>query len=283
MLYYRQVAINEKYESNFIHATMQNQDNSISQQMTDFVRKNTSCTRQSVIYHELFSNEVFTPKLKTKTGEYYSTASKLLYNPYRYDLNRKYFESFRLRQEFQDVDSRYFDSKYDFTIQVPNTLANNLLFINGINDNFNYFKNNRFEIEIAFNDQIFSGFISNIFYIENTEPISLTLEKYHGQFSIIVPSSQMQKSLNKRTHFDFVNTSLRTIKEMKKISTLTDYNTDFQDNNGNSEFLANTMTIIRNNNFNYLKLVLYSLLFTTYLGLSIFLAVKLFKKKALNY
>lgn len=283
MLYYRQTTINENYDSNFIHTTFKNDDFSISPQLSSFVRANITRSKKSVIYHELFNNEHTLPMIKTQTGEDYFLNSKILYSPFRFDLNNKYFESFRLRQEFQDVDSRIFSSQYDFTIQIESALAYHFLKINGIVADLNYYKNNHFEVELVFGEKSFIGFVSNIFYIEDSEPISLALQKYHDTYSLIVPSQQMKKTLNEKTHFDYVNTSLRIISEMKKISTLEGYAISFQDDHGESQFLADTMDIIKHNSeIDYCKLVGFSFLFLIYLGLSIYIAFTLFRKESLS-
>lgn len=284
MLYYRQFTINEKYKSDFIHATIENDNFSGSTQIDEFVRHNKSNSSTSVIYHEFFENETIVPKIISEKGERYSTNSKVLYNPFRSELNSKYFESFRLRQVFQDVDSRIIPAGYDFTVQIDNDLAEHILHINGINDDLNYFKINPFEIKLDFGTRSFVGLISNIFYIENTEPISLALKKYNGSFNLIVPTQQMKNSLNQKTHFDFKNSSLRIIKEMKKMSLIEGFHFSFQDDNGESDFLTKTMDIILSGGkINLVKLIVFSVLFLIYLGLSVYISVKLLKNYNLHY
>lgn len=211
---YTAVANDDKY-NNYVHTEIMMTDNTISHESSRFISNNVSRAKETVTYYSLFSKDFNNPAFTT--SNYYSEPT-ILYNPYRYDFNNKYFESFRLRQAFSNIDSRALDAGVDFTIQISNHEADRILVANSINSDYEYFLNNKVAVYLNFNGTEYKGVITNLFYVEKEEPISTELHDYHGDYSIIIPKNKMINELSVKLNHDFINNSMRIKKEMKKVN-----------------------------------------------------------------
>lgn len=213
---YTEMANEEKNSSNnYVHTEIMITNNTISNESTSFISSNVSRAKETVTYYSLFSKGFTNPVFTTSN---YSSEPTILYNPYRYDFNNKYFESFRLRQVFSNIDSRIIDDGFDFTIQISNNEADQILEANNISGGYDYFINNKVEVYLNFNGTEYKGIITNLFYIEEEEPISTELNYYHGNYSIIIPKKQLRNDTISKLNHDFINNSMRIKKEMKKIN-----------------------------------------------------------------
>lgn len=201
--------------SHYIHTEIKIKDNYISNESTNFIRNNKSRSKQTVTYYSLFSKNFDNPVFTTEN--YYSTPT-ILYNPYRYDLGNKYFETFRLRQEFSGVDSRVIEQGLDFTIQISNIEADKILIAKGLNNDYSYFLDNKVEVFLNYDNTEYKGVITNLFYIEEEEPISIELSNYNGNFSLIIPNPNLEKTLNFKLNHDFINNSMLIKRETSKLN-----------------------------------------------------------------
>lgn len=260
LTYYKQTAIMNDYKIPFVHSVIQSNGDFHIDSLSSFVRENTSRSNKSVIYYKLKEANNFKINLSANSGANYEILSSILYNPLRYDIGNPYFESFRVRQEFQDIDSRFIDSGFDFTIQLDSTIALELLDLNTISEDLSYFKNTKFKISLEFGDKTYQGYVSNIFYVEEAEPISTALNYFHGLYNIIVPTASMRSELESDVNFDFINNSLRIRNEMRKISKLGDYQVSFFDQQGENAFLSQIFGDLIEDKVDYLTLTIYTAL-----------------------
>lgn len=201
--------------NSYIHAEVTLKDNQISNESTNFVRENISRYKETVTYYTLLSKDFNNPKFTTIN---YSSTPTILYNPYRYDLNNKYFESFRIRQVFNNVDSRIIGEGLDFNIQISNKEADQIIANNKISSGYEYFIDNKVEVFLNYNDVEYKGRITNLFYMEDEEPISTELYDYNGDYSIIVPGARLRNDVEFKMNHDFINNSMRIKKEMEKLN-----------------------------------------------------------------
>lgn len=239
LLFYKQYTINRNYKDSFVNVEITNPDKQISENFAEFVKNNISRDKRVVTYYSIYSenNNVFNLSSERNTRSFDLTTS-LLYNPYRYDMGNKYFESFRLRQHFQDVDSRYLKPGYDFSLQLSSENANSLLSTLGFNIDYTIFKDKSVDLKLHLEGVDYLGYISNIFYIDEDEPVALHLKHCYTNFSTIVISSNIRENANFTLNHSFINSSMRIKQEFEKISLLKmDDSINIKDYNGNNSLL----------------------------------------------
>lgn len=238
---YTVAANSSQWSNNYVHTEIMLNDNYISDDSADFVRNNISRREETVTYYSLSSENHENPTLTTTN---YLSTPKILYNPYRYDFNSEYAESFKIRQEFVGVDSRKIDAGFDFNIQISTEDADKILSANGINDGYDYFRNNKIEVSLYFNENEYKGLITNLFHIEKEEPISKELLDYNGNYSLIVPAKQLSEETSFRLNHDFINNSSRIKKEMIKLNASFDEESiNFFDGSNNSDLIELYQTL----------------------------------------
>lgn len=221
LLFYKQTTIDKQYPDQFVHMELTNSDKKISEDFRTFITGNVSRDKNVVSYYLLTSPSTAQPLLKSiYEGAEFSLSSSLLYNPYRMDRNNKYFESFRLRQHFQDVDSRIVKSGYDFNIQLSNVNADKLLTTFNLPVNYETFKDNLFDLTLDIEGTTYKGYVSNVFYIDEDEPVASHLDLYYGNFSTIIISDPIKETANFSLNHAFINSSMRIKNEFVKINAL---------------------------------------------------------------
>jgi len=281
LLYYKQYTIDRNYEDSFVNVEVTNPDKKISDTFAQFIRNNVSRGKSVVTYYSVYdeNNSAVTISSEQNSRSFELTTS-LLYNPFRYDKGNKYFESFRLRQHFQDVDSRYLKPGYDFSLQLSSDKADLLLSTLGFNRDYTIFKENLIDFKLHLQGIDYLGYISNVFYIDEDEPIALHLQNYYTNFSTIVVSSNIRSSANFSLNHSFVNSSMRIKQEFEKISMLKmDNGIVIKDYIGHNNILDSVYgSIVKPN------LIDYKILAIGLIGLSFSVAIFvfiLFKKKSL--
>jgi hypothetical protein len=281
LLYYKQYTIDRNYEDSFVNVEVTNPDKKISDTFAQFISNNVSRGKNVVTYYSVYdeNNSAVTISSEQNSRSFELTTS-LLYNPFRYDMGNKYFESFRLRQHFQDVDSRYLKPGYDFNLQLSSDKADLLLSTLGFNRDYTIFKENLIDFKLNLQGIDYLGYISNVFYIDEDEPIALHLQNYYTNFSTIIVSSNIRSSANFSLNHSFVNSSMRIKQEFEKISMLKmDDGVVIKDSIGHNNILDSVYSSIVKPN-----LIDYKILAIGLIGLSFSVAIFvfiLFKRKSL--
>jgi len=281
LLYYKQYTIDRNYEDSFVNVEVTNPDKKISDTFAQFISNNVSRGKNVVTYYSVYdeNNSAVTISSEQNSRSFELTTS-LLYNPFRYDKGNKYFESFRLRQHFQDVDSRYLKPGYDFNLQLSSDKADLLLSTLGFNRDYTIFKENLIDFKLNLQGIDYLGYISNVFYIDEDEPIALHLQNYYTNFSTIIVSSNIRSSANFSLNHSFVNSSMRIKQEFEKISMLKmDDGVVIKDFIGHNNILDSVYSSIVKPN-----LIDYKILAIGLIGLSFSVAIFvfiLFKRKSL--
>lgn len=281
LLYYKQYTIDRNYEDSFVNVEVTNPDKKISDTFAQFISNNVSRGKNVVTYYSVYdeNNSAVTISSEQNSRSFELTTS-LLYNPFRYDKGNKYFESFRLRQHFQDVDSRYLKPGYDFNLQLSSDKADLLLSTLGFNRDYTIFKENLIDFKLNLQGIDYLGYISNVFYIDEDEPIALHLQNYYTNFSTIIVSSNIRSSANFSLNHSFVNSSMRIKQEFEKISMLKmDDGVVIKDFIGHNNILDSVYSSIVKPN-----LIDYKILAIGLIGLSFsvaFFVFILFKRKSL--
>ena len=281
LLYYKQYTIDRNYEDSFVNVEVTNPDKKISDTFAQFISNNVSRGKNVVTYYSVYdeNNSAVTISSEQNSRSFELTTS-LLYNPFRYDKGNKYFESFRLRQHFQDVDSRYLKPGYDFNLQLSSDKADLLLSTLGFNRDYTIFKENLIDFKLNLQGIDYLGYISNVFYIDEDEPIALHLQNYYTNFSTIIVSSNIRSSANFSLNHSFVNSSMRIKQEFEKISMLKmDDGVVIKDSIGHNNILDSVYSSIVKPN-----LIDYKILAIGLIGLSFSVAIFvfiLFKRKSL--
>jgi hypothetical protein len=160
LLYYKQYTIDRNYEDSFVNVEVTNPDKKISDTFAQFISNNVSRGKNVVTYYSVYdeNNSAVTISSEQNSRSFELTTS-LLYNPFRYDMGNKYFESFRLRQHFQDVDSRYLKPGYDFNLQLSSDKADLLLSTLGFNRDYTIFKENLIDFKLNLQGIDYLGYI----------------------------------------------------------------------------------------------------------------------------
>jgi len=281
LLYYKQYTIDRNYEDSFVNVEVTNPDKKISDTFAQFISNNVSRGKNVVTYYSVYdeNNSAVTISSEQNSRSFELTTS-LLYNPFRYDKGNKYFESFRLRQHFQDVDSRYLKPGYDFNLQLSSDKADLLLSTLGFNRDYTIFKENLIDFKLNLQGIDYLGYISNVFYIDEDEPIALHLQNYYTNFSTIIVSSNIRSSANFSLNHSFVNSSMRIKQEFEKISMLKmDDGVVIKDSIGHNNILDSVYSSIVKPN-----LIDHKILAIGLIGLSFSVAIFvfiLFKRKSL--
>jgi hypothetical protein len=281
LLFYKQYTIDKNYDDHFVNVEITNPDLKISDAFSEFVRDNVSRDKKVVTYYTVYGekdNKITISSEQSDGGFEFNTS--LLFNPFRYDVGNKYFESFRLRQHFQDVNSRYVKPGYDFNIQLCSDDADLLLSSLGFDNNYTIFKDKLIDLKLEIEGIVYLGYVSNVFYIDEDEPIATHLKHYYTNFSTIYISSGIRTNANFSLNHSFVNSSLRIKQEFEKISLLKmNDNIVIKDYAGSSEILDSIYSsIIDPNEIDYkvLSLALIGLSFSVVIFVFI-----LFKKNSL--
>ena len=201
---------------NFIHSTTTrgseydlNAFNSESKKIADLYRTDFS-TFSSYISIEKNDNSIF--HLSNPTFDL-NLFSKILYFTFRFDINRTFMESIRLRQYRTDVESRKISDGYDFSFFISSIMADKI--INASNGSIKTYdalldyNATGLDFFVDVEGILKRGHISNIYYIEDINKISKSLYYYNDDFIIlfglldkIFPGHQ--KVLN----FDFKSTNI---------------------------------------------------------------------------
>lgn len=273
LLYYKQYTINRNYKDHFVNVEVTNPDKKISQNFSEFVSSNVSRDKNVVTYYSMYSENNNEFSISSEhNGKTIALTTSLLYNPFRYDMGNKYFESFRLRQHFQDVDSRYLKTGYDFSLQLSSNHADLLLNTLGFNGDYAIFKEKSIDLKLHLQGVDYLGYISNVFYIDEDEPVALHLNHYYKNFSTIVISSHVRTTANFSLNHSFYNTSMRIKQELKKISLLKmDDGININDYAGNNNLLNSIYSSIAKPNY-----IDYKILAIGLVGLSLSIAGSLF-------
>ncbi len=266
LLFYKQHTINRNYKDPFVNVEITNPDKKISDNFAEFLSNNVSRDKNMVTYYSMYSENDGEINISSEhNGKMIELTTSLLYNPFRYDVGNKYFESFRLRQHFQDVDSRYLKTGYDFSLQLSSDNADLLLSTLGFNADYALFKEKSIDLKLHIEGVEYLGYISNVFYIDEDEPVALHLKRYYTNFSTIVISSNIRVGANFLLNHSFYNSSMRIKQEFKKISLLKmDNNMIISDYAGNNALLNSIYSSITKPNF-----IDYKILSVGLIGLSL--------------
>jgi hypothetical protein len=266
LVYYKQYTIDRNYEDQFVNVEITNPERNISDTFAQFIRNNVSRDKKVVTYYSIYGkmdNKITISSEQNDINFKFNTS--ILYNPFRYDTGNKYFESFRLRQHFQDVDSRKIKPGYDFTLQLSNDNADLLLSTFGFDNNYTIFKDRLIDLKLNIDGVDYLGYVSNVFYIDEDEPIALHLNRYYTDFSTIIISPPIRDNANFSLNHSFVNTSMRIKQEFEKISLLKmDNNMIISDYAGNNALLNSIYSSITKPNF-----IDYKILSVGLIGLSL--------------
>jgi hypothetical protein len=266
LVYYKQYTIDRNYEDQFVNVEITNPERNISDTFAQFIRNNVSRDKKVVTYYSIYGkmdNKITISSEQNDINFKFNTS--ILYNPFRYDTGNKYFESFRLRQHFQDVDSRKIKPGYDFTLQLSNDNADLLLSTFGFDNNYTIFKDRLIDLKLNIDGVDYLGYVSNVFYIDEDEPIALHLNRYYTDFSTIIISPPIRDNANFSLNHSFVNTSMRIKQEFEKISLLKmDNNMIISDYAGNNALLNSIYNSITKPNF-----IDYKILSVGLIGLSL--------------
>lgn len=265
LLYYKQQTINKRYNDTFLNLQFIDDNQANDSLITKFISENVSRSDNSVTFYSI-NEKSNTPSLfgAYENSIYTSFLTTMLYNPFRNDQNNQYFESFRLKQHFQDVDSRILE-KYDFSIQIDTEKATKLLQDHNLPIDFNYFKENKFELSFDYKNKSYLGFISNIFYIENNNPVARHLSKRFNDFSILYFNSMVIKDMALVLNHSFANSSMRIKKEFTSLSSFfPELIPQISDEGGNNPLLENLYKTISSPSApSYPIIISFSVLFVT--------------------
>lgn len=266
LVYYKQYTIDRNYEDQFVNVEITNPERNISDTFAQFIRNNVSRDKKVVTYYSIYGKRDNKITISSEQNDInFKFNTSILYNPFRYDTGNKYFESFRLRQHFQDVDSRKIKPGYDFTLQLSNDNADLLLSTFGFDNNYTIFKDRLIDLKLNIDGVDYLGYVSNVFYIDEDEPIALHLNRYYTDFSTIIISSPIRNNANFSLNHSFVNTSMRIKQEFEKISLLKmDNNMIISDYAGNNALLNSIYSSITKPNF-----IDYKILSVGLIGLSL--------------
>jgi hypothetical protein len=248
LVYYKQYTIDRNYEDQFVNVEITNPERNISDTFAQFIRNNVSRDKKVVTYYSIYGKRDNKITISSEQNDInFKFNTSILYNPFRYDTGNKYFESFRLRQHFQDVDSRKIKPGYDFTLQLSNDNADLLLSTFGFDNNYTIFKDRLIDLKLNIDGVDYLGYVSNVFYIDEDEPIALHLNRYYTDFSTIIISSPIRNNANFSLNHSFVNTSMRIKQEFEKISLLKmDDGVVIKDYAGSNEILDSVYNSIIN-------------------------------------
>lgn len=266
LVYYKQYTIDRNYEDQFVNVEITNPERNISDTFAQFIRNNVSRDKKVVTYYSIYGKRDNKITISSEQNDInFKFNTSILYNPFRYDTGNKYFESFRLRQHFQDVDSRKIKPGYDFTLQLSNDNADLLLSTFGFDNNYTIFKDRLIDLKLNIDGVDYLGYVSNVFYIDEDEPIALHLNRYYTDFSTIIISPPIRDNANFSLNHSFVNTSMRIKQEFEKISLLKmDNNMIISDYAGNNALLNSIYSSITKPNF-----IDYKILSVGLIGLSL--------------
>jgi hypothetical protein len=266
LVYYKQYTIDRNYEDQFVNVEITNPERNISDTFAQFIRNNVSRDKKVVTYYSIYGKRDNKITISSEQNDInFKFNTSILYNPFRYDTGNKYFESFRLRQHFQDVDSRKIKPGYDFTLQLSNDNADLLLSTFGFDNNYTIFKDRLIDLKLNIDGVDYLGYVSNVFYIDEDEPIALHLNRYYTDFSTIIISPPIRDNANFSLNHSFVNTSMRIKQEFEKISLLKmDNNMIISDYAGNNALLNSIYNSITKPNF-----IDYKILSVGLIGLSL--------------
>jgi hypothetical protein len=248
LVYYKQYTIDRNYEDQFVNVEITNPERNISDTFAQFIRNNVSRDKKVVTYYSIYGKRDNKITISSEQNDInFKFNTSILYNPFRYDTGNKYFESFRLRQHFQDVDSRKIKPGYDFTLQLSNDNADLLLSTFGFDNNYTIFKDRLIDLKLNIDGVDYLGYVSNVFYIDEDEPIALHLNRYYTDFSTIIISPPIRNNANFSLNHSFVNTSMRIKQEFEKISLLKmDDGVVIKDYAGSNEILDSVYNSIIN-------------------------------------
>lgn len=183
----------------------------VRQNKTDFVTFSTYLTLQNDNKNTFNFDSV-------DFNNYFS--AKVMWLPFRFDINRTYMESIRLRQYRTDVDSRIVKEGYDFSFYITSKYADRLIENNSniLNyDDILDYQGHGLSFNIRGTEYI--GHISNIVYIENSNIISVSLDYYLENFIILQgPIDVLFPSHTKQLNYDFLKTTQAIIKNLNNIN-----------------------------------------------------------------
>lgn len=161
----------------------------------------------------LFGNDYPIEYELSSTELDYTFTSKIMYLPLRYDINRQYMEIIRLRQHRTTIDSKYIESGYDFSFYISSIIADKIIAssstINTYDDILDFNNGVGVSYAIKLNNQPLIGHVRNIYYIEDNNRISKSLNQYLGNF-IILNGSKAKNTILAQDSFivgyDFLST-----------------------------------------------------------------------------
>ncbi|MEF3692821.1 MAG: hypothetical protein V3569_01450 [Acholeplasmataceae bacterium] len=137
--------------------------------------------------------------------------SKIMFLTYRYDLNRTYLESLKLRQYKTSVDSRFVSPGFDFSLYISSTFADQIIeSSNGslcTYDDVLNFDSTGFTFQVNTNGKTWKGHILNILLIEPSNSFSDSINAYMGNFSLFYgPTNIIFDGFEQVLNYDFLLT-----------------------------------------------------------------------------
>ena len=175
-----------------------------------------------------------------------SFQTKILYLPFRTDVNRTFLESIRLRQYRIAIDSRYVEPGFDFSFYISSFMADRIIseskghFTNY--DEILDFDGHGIEFEANINGVIRKAHIRNIFYIESVNKISVALNYYLDNFILFYGNKDLIfQGYNEKFNYDFISTNGSIENNLKMLNGVDFGDVEVFNNgieNGNEELIS---------------------------------------------
>jgi len=215
--------------------------------------------------------------------------TKVMNLNFRFDVNRTFLETIRLRQYRLNVESRHVADNYDFSFYISSFMADKIISqSNGTFFNYDQlldFDKSGLNFSLDVDGSIKKGHISNIYYIEDENLISISLYEYLQDFIIFYgKKTDVFPNYDQVLNYDFLLTEISLKNNLKFLSQIEFGALSLRDtsNNHDSLTLSNLLDTINNshanNAFRYLWILLLLVCFFSKILYPLYIKKPLFSK-----